>query len=71
MKSLAIATLVFPVLLVHAQQVAMPAVTPAKEATQFDFLVGQIVGKAWMVVLTMPLIAGLRQRDQRLGLSPA
>ena len=53
MKSLAIAALVFPVLLAHAQQVAMPAVTPAKEATQFDFLVGQ-----WEIEVT-PKVSGL------------
>jgi len=36
-----------------------------------DFLVGQIVGKAWMVVLSLPAIHWLRQRDDRLGLQPA
>ncbi len=34
-----------------------------------DFLLGQVVGKAWMVVLSLPAIALLRQRDARLGLS--
>ena len=32
-----------------------------------DFLAGQIVGKAIMVVLTLPAIHWLRQRDNRLG----
>ena len=36
-----------------------------------DYLAGQIVGKAWMVFLTMPMIAWLRRRDARLGLSAA
>lgn len=31
----------------------------------FDFLTGQIVGKAWMVLLTLPAIEWLRRRDQR------
>jgi queuosine precursor transporter len=37
----------------------------------FDFLWGQVIGKAWMVVLAMPPIAWLRRRDERLGLAPA
>jgi queuosine precursor transporter len=36
-----------------------------------DFLLGQIVGKAWMVVLAIPFVWWLRQRDRRLGLAPA
>ena len=36
-----------------------------------EYLAGQVVGKAWMVVLTAPMIAWLRRRDARLGLSPA
>jgi uncharacterized PurR-regulated membrane protein YhhQ (DUF165 family) len=36
-----------------------------------DFLAGQVVGKLWMVLLAMPLIAYLRRRDERLGLTPA
>ena len=36
-----------------------------------EFLEGQIVGKLWMVLLSLPLIAYLRRRDERLGLSPA
>jgi hypothetical protein len=36
-----------------------------------QFLEGQIVGKLWMVLLSLPLIAYLRRRDERLGLSPA
>jgi uncharacterized PurR-regulated membrane protein YhhQ (DUF165 family) len=36
-----------------------------------DFLAGQIVGKMWMVLLAVPLVAYLRRRDQRLGLAPA
>jgi queuosine precursor transporter len=36
-----------------------------------EFLPGQIIGKAWMVLLAIPLIALLRRRDERLGLQPA
>jgi uncharacterized PurR-regulated membrane protein YhhQ (DUF165 family) len=36
-----------------------------------DFLAGQVVGKALMVVASIPFIALLRRRDQRLGLAPA
>jgi uncharacterized PurR-regulated membrane protein YhhQ (DUF165 family) len=36
-----------------------------------DFLFGQIIGKLWMVLLAIPLIAYLRRRDERLGLQPA
>ena len=36
-----------------------------------EFLVGQVIGKSWMVVLVLPLIAYLRRRDERLGLQPA
>jgi uncharacterized PurR-regulated membrane protein YhhQ (DUF165 family) len=36
-----------------------------------DFLLGQIVGKLWMVLLAVPLVAYLRRRDARLGLNAA
>ncbi len=36
-----------------------------------EFLPGQVIGKAWMVVLATPLIAWLRARDERIGLTPA
>jgi uncharacterized PurR-regulated membrane protein YhhQ (DUF165 family) len=36
-----------------------------------EFLSGQMIGKSWMVVLSIPLIVYLRRRDERLGLSPA
>ncbi len=36
-----------------------------------DFLLGQIVGKLWMVLLATPFVAYLRRRDERLGLKPA
>jgi hypothetical protein len=35
-----------------------------------DFLLGQLIGKAWMVLLSIPLVAYLRRRDERLGLNP-
>ena len=35
-----------------------------------DFLLGQIVGKAWMVLLSIPFVAYLRRRDARLGMNP-
>ena len=36
-----------------------------------DFLAGQVVGKTWMVVLSLPLIAWLRARDARLQIESA
>ena len=36
-----------------------------------EFLLGQVVGKAWMVLASIPLVAWLRRRDERLGLAPA
>ncbi|MBI2714621.1 MAG: VUT family protein [Rhizobiales bacterium] len=36
-----------------------------------EFLLGQIIGKAWMVLLAVPFVAYLRRRDERLGLAPA
>lgn len=36
-----------------------------------DFLIGQVVGKTWMVVLALPFIALLRLRDERLGIEAA
>lgn len=36
-----------------------------------DFLAGQIVGKAWMVLLAVPFILYLRRRDEQINLSPA
>lgn len=35
----------------------------------FDFLLGQIIGKGWMVLLTLPAIEWLRRHDRRLGLA--
>jgi hypothetical protein len=34
-----------------------------------DFLTGQIIGKAWMVLFAMPIVAWLRNRDQRANVS--
>jgi queuosine precursor transporter len=36
-----------------------------------EFLLGQIVGKFWMVLLAVPFVAYLRRRDERLGLKAA
>lgn len=36
-----------------------------------EFLLGQVIGKSWMVVLALPFIVLLRRRDERLGLRPA
>jgi queuosine precursor transporter len=36
-----------------------------------DFLAGQVVGKCWMVLLSIPFVAWLRRRDERLGITPA
>jgi len=34
-----------------------------------EFLWGQVVGKAWMVIVSLPFIYWLRVRDERLGLN--
>lgn len=36
-----------------------------------DYLAGQIIGKAWMVLLSIPAIRLLRDRDERLGIQAA
>jgi len=36
-----------------------------------DYLLGQCIGKAWMVLLALPLILWLRRRDERVGIQPA
>ena len=36
-----------------------------------DFLAGQVVGKGWMVLLCLPVIAWVRRRDEKLALQPA
>ena len=36
-----------------------------------EFLPGQIVAKLWIVMLTLPALQWLRERDRRLGLWPA
>jgi hypothetical protein len=36
-----------------------------------DYLAGQVVGKALMVIATLPLLAWLRARDARIGLAAA
>lgn len=36
-----------------------------------DFLAGQVVGKAWMVLLSIPFVTWLRRRDERMGILPA
>ena len=35
-----------------------------------DYLSGQVIGKAWMILLAVPLIVWMRRRDERLGLVP-
>ena len=36
-----------------------------------DYLGGQIVGKAWMVIVAIPFIWWFRERDRRLGIVAA
>jgi uncharacterized PurR-regulated membrane protein YhhQ (DUF165 family) len=36
-----------------------------------DYLAGQVIGKAWMVLLALPCIVWLRRRDERIGLAAA
>ncbi len=37
----------------------------------FEFLTGQILGKAWMVLIALPFVYLVRQRDRALGLNIA
>ena len=36
-----------------------------------EFLTGQVVGKAWMVLLSIPFVMWLRRRDEKSGMQPA
>ena len=36
-----------------------------------DYLPGQILGKFWMILLALPVIWYIRQRDTRIGIQPA
>jgi queuosine precursor transporter len=36
-----------------------------------EFLAGQVVGKAWMVLLSIPFVTWLRRRDEQSGMAPA
>lgn len=36
-----------------------------------DYLAGQVIGKAWMVLLALPFVHLLRRRDERRGIVPA
>jgi uncharacterized PurR-regulated membrane protein YhhQ (DUF165 family) len=36
-----------------------------------DHLVGQVIGKSWMVLIAIPFIMWLRARDERIGMEPA
>jgi hypothetical protein len=36
-----------------------------------DFFAGQVLGKLWMVLATLPIIAWLRRREDAVGLVPA
>jgi uncharacterized PurR-regulated membrane protein YhhQ (DUF165 family) len=36
-----------------------------------DFLAGQVVGKAWMVLLAIPFVVWLRRRDEKSGMASA
>ena len=36
-----------------------------------DYLAGQVVGKSWMVLLAIPVIWWIRERDRRLGVVSA
>lgn len=36
-----------------------------------DLLPGQVLGKSWMVLLALPVLAWIRARDRRMGMAPA
>jgi hypothetical protein len=33
-----------------------------------EFLLPQIIGKMWMVLLSIPVVSWLRRRDERIGM---
>lgn len=35
-----------------------------------EYLPGQVVGKAWMVLLSIPFVVLLRRRDEKIGMEP-
>jgi uncharacterized PurR-regulated membrane protein YhhQ (DUF165 family) len=35
-----------------------------------DFLAGQVIGKTWMVLASLPAIRWIRERDRRAGVAP-
>jgi uncharacterized PurR-regulated membrane protein YhhQ (DUF165 family) len=35
-----------------------------------EFLGGQIIGKSWMILISIPFIRMIRDRDERLGIEP-
>lgn len=37
----------------------------------FDYLPGQVLGKLWMVLGTIPVVQWIRRRDERRGIAPA
>jgi queuosine precursor transporter len=36
-----------------------------------EFLIGQIIGKLWMILLAIPFVVYVRRRDERIGLKAA
>ncbi len=36
-----------------------------------EFLIGQIIGKLWMLLLAIPFVVYMRRRDERIGLKAA
>jgi uncharacterized PurR-regulated membrane protein YhhQ (DUF165 family) len=36
-----------------------------------EFLAGQVVGKSWMVLLSIPFVMWLRRRDEKIGMASA
>lgn len=36
-----------------------------------EFLIGQIIGKLWMLLLAIPFVVYMRRRDERIGLEAA
>jgi uncharacterized PurR-regulated membrane protein YhhQ (DUF165 family) len=38
---------------------------------RLDLLSGQVLGKFWMVLFALPVLAWVRSRDRRIGMAPA
>ena len=41
-----------------------------QHAHEVGEVIGQVIGKTWMIVLALPIIWWIRRRDEKLGVVP-